>query len=218
MSRRTVGSRAYDVDDAGFLRRLEDWDEGYAEALAPALGIPAGLTPEHWRILRFIRDRTRETGLCPVVYETCRSHGLLLRDLEELFPTGYLRGACRLAGCSTRQTYFRYAFTHARPLRESDPVEDKVYRIDRSGYLVDPAEWDEGFAEQRAREMKMSRGLTRGHWRVLYHLRRLHSRGRGVPTVFEACTSLGLDLEDLERLFPDGYQRGAVKLAGLRIR
>jgi tRNA 2-thiouridine synthesizing protein E len=218
MSRRTIGARAYDVDEAGFLRRLDDWDEDFADALAPSLGIPGGLTPEHWRVLRFIRERTREAGVTPVVYETCRSHGLLLRDLEELFPTGYLRGACRLAGCSSRQSYLRYVFTHARPPPEEEPVEDKVYRVDRHGFLVDPSEWDEDYAEHRAREMKMPKGLTRAHWRVLHHLRRLHSRGRGVPTVFEACASLGMDLDELERLFPDGYQRGAVKLAGLRIR
>ena len=31
----------------------------------------------------------------------------------------------------------------------------------------------------------------------------------------EGATSL--DLEELEELFPDGYQRGAVKIAGLRV-
>ena len=37
-----------------------------------------------------------------------------------------------------------------------------------------------------------------------------------VPTVYEACADNGLELEDLEQLFSDGYHRGAVKLAGLR--
>jgi sulfur relay (sulfurtransferase) DsrC/TusE family protein len=38
-----------------------------------------------------------------------------------------------------------------------------------------------------------------------------------VPTVYETFVANSLELEDLERLFPDGYQRDAVKLAGLRV-
>jgi len=38
-----------------------------------------------------------------------------------------------------------------------------------------------------------------------------------VPTLYETCTASDLELEDLERLFPDGYQRGVVKIAGLRV-
>jgi tRNA 2-thiouridine synthesizing protein E len=39
-----------------------------------------------------------------------------------------------------------------------------------------------------------------------------------VPTVYETCEMNQIELEDLESLFPDGYHRGAVKIAGLRVR
>lgn len=39
-----------------------------------------------------------------------------------------------------------------------------------------------------------------------------------VPTVYETCETFGIEIEELEQLFPDGYHRGAVKIAGLRVR
>jgi tRNA 2-thiouridine synthesizing protein E len=36
--------------------------------------------------------------------------------------------------------------------------------------------------------------------------------------VIETCEATDLDIAELERLFPDGYHRGAVKIAGLRLR
>jgi tRNA 2-thiouridine synthesizing protein E len=38
------------------------------------------------------------------------------------------------------------------------------------------------------------------------------------PSVTETCEVNDLDIEELEQLFPDGYHRGAVKIAGLRLR
>ena len=38
-----------------------------------------------------------------------------------------------------------------------------------------------------------------------------------VPTVYETCEVHGLEIDDLEHMFPDGYHRGVVKLAGLRL-
>ena len=64
--------------------------------------------------------------------------------------------------------------------------------------------------------MKVGR-LTEEHWRVLRFLRDGFARTGVVPTIYESCDANGLELDDLERLFPDGYHRGVVKLAGLRV-
>lgn len=56
------------------------------------------------------------------------------------------------------------------------------------------------------------------HWGVIRFLRRRHQETGSVPTVYETCEANGLEVEDLERLFVDGYHRGAVKIAGLRQR
>jgi len=97
-------------------------------------------------------------------------------------------------------------------------LEDRVYRVDARGFLVDPYDWDEAFAMHKAFELRMPEGLTERHWEILGYLRERFERTRAVPTVYETCEAHRMTLDDLEGLFPDGYHRGAVKLAGLRVR
>jgi tRNA 2-thiouridine synthesizing protein E len=134
--------------------------------------------------------------------------GLHIAGFSFLFPAGYQRGACKLAGISHREGL-------PEGIRGSSDQDLKSYRIDLWGFLLDPDEWDERFALLRAHELKVPRGLTNEHWRVLRFLRQEYFRIGKVPTVSETCEALGLDLEGLEDLFPDGYHRGAVKIAGL---
>jgi tRNA 2-thiouridine synthesizing protein E len=105
--------RTYLVDRQGYLRDFDSWDEEFAILLAPRLKIEAGLTERHWDVIRFIRDAYRRDGKCPSMYDTCRACGLFLRDLGLLFPTGYIRGACKLAGLSYREAYLKYSWAEA---------------------------------------------------------------------------------------------------------
>jgi TusE/DsrC/DsvC family sulfur relay protein len=227
----TTKNKDYEVDENGFLVDFEQWDEDFARALSSDLGIKGGLTDEHLRVIRFIRKSYLEDGRCPLVYKTCKANRLTLKRLEKLFPTGYLRGACRLSGINyipgylgaprvTEQPRPRIATPSSAAVPESGtPTEErarKTYTIDGYGFLQDAEQWDEQYATLRAFEMKIG-PLTDARWRILYYLRdRYHQTGL-VPTVIETCRDNGIDLEDLEMLFPDGYQRGAVKLAGLRV-
>lgn len=97
-------------------------------------------------------------------------------------------------------------------------VKNRTYEVDVRGYLVDPGQWDEGFAIHRAHEMMMATALGERHWQVIRYLRDRFARTRMVPTIYETCRANKLELKDLDRLFPDGYYRGAVKIAGLRVR
>jgi tRNA 2-thiouridine synthesizing protein E len=219
MSTENVTGAGYPVDQSGFLVEFDAWDEGFVKATAPSLKIQE-LRDEHWSVISYIRTFYRETGHCPLVYQTCRGNGLSHRELEALFPTGYLRGACRLAGVSTRAAYPPFAETYRyREIPPEVPEEgdkDRAYHIDAFGFLLDPSTWDRGFARLKAFEMKLPGGLGEGHWRVLDYLRGEFERAGSVPTVIQTCNTLGLELDDLEALFPDGYNRGAVKIAGLR--
>jgi tRNA 2-thiouridine synthesizing protein E len=219
----TILDRSYEVDEDGFLVDSEQWDEPFAAALAPEHGIPAGLSGEHWQVIRFIRDVFAREGRCPLVHQTCRANHLHLRQLQELFPTGYLRGACRLAGVTYKQGYHgsvavahaaRPGAPHTAPAPVA-PVPSKAYAIDVYGFLIDPSAWDESYACCRAADLKMG-DLTDRHWQVLRFLRARFAERGAVPTVYETCDALGLDIDELGRLFPDGYQRGAVKISGLR--
>lgn len=210
-------NKKYKVDKHGYLINPRQWDENFAEGMAPKVRIPDGLTPEHWTIIRFIRSTFEKINACPLVYVACKENGIGLGDLKELFPTGYHRGACKLAGISYRQAYFqKYWLEENLPKIEAD-YKLKIYRIDAQGFLVDPSEWDENFALNKAFELKMPELLTDLHWQVIAYLREKFQEFSEIPTIYETCEKNKLDLNSLNKLFPDGYHRGAVKLAGLRM-
>ncbi|UCE65137.1 MAG: TusE/DsrC/DsvC family sulfur relay protein [Candidatus Zixiibacteriota bacterium] len=215
----TCKNKTFEVDSGGFLVDFNRWDEDFAEGMAPHLRIPHGLTGEHWDVIHFIRDTFKKTGRCPLVYETCRMNGLRRKELKKLFPTGYLRGACILSGITYREGYLGQA--HMPTTAEDLNVisVEKTYRVDVRGFLVDPDDWDEYYAVYRAYDMKIPGGkLTEKHWQVIRYLRGSFKENETVPTVYETCEANQIDLEELEKLFPDGYHRGAVKIAGLRVR
>ena len=211
-------NKNYDIDEEGFLLSHEQWDEHFAEAIAHNVGIKNGLTPSHWRVLNFIRDAFVKSGKCPMVHETCKALGLGTLELSGFFPTGYLRGACKLAGLTYRaQQSHPSRLPKERLTAVSLPLEERIYRINVWGFLIDPSEWDEDFAIQKSQEMKMPGTLTEKHWQILRFLRRHYERTGKVPTVYEACAANRIEIDELGELFPDGYHRGAVKLAGLRV-
>jgi len=186
--------------------------------MAPKVGIISGLSEDHWKIINFIRDFHKRTGKCPLVYETCRMNQLPLQELQKLFQAGYLRGACKLAGITYKEGYLDQS--ELEELAERATVEDqekKTYEVNVRGYLINPQEWDKKYAKYKANEMKMPK-LTDKHWQVINFLRESFEKNKLVPTIYETCEATGIDLEELQLLFPDGYHRGAVKISGLRVR
>jgi TusE/DsrC/DsvC family sulfur relay protein len=211
-------NKTYEVDEGGFLLKPDDWDAGFAKGMAAELGISRGLTDEHWRIISFIRDRYMKTGECPLVYEIGTGCGVKLGQLKRLFPTGYLRGACVLAGLTYREDRVHSSWLPARRLaRVATPLAERVYRVNYRGFLIDPSEWDEEYAVFKAAEMGMPE-LTEDHWHVIGFLRESFGRTGRIPTVYETCEARGIDLDEFGKLFSAGYHRGAVKIAGLKER
>jgi len=212
--------RDYEVDSKDFLMDPNQWDEGFAKEMAARLNMRPGLTKEHWDIIHSIVDTFKNTGICPTVYETCKMNGLRMQDLRRLFPTGYLRGACKLAGMSSEVGRVG-AVLHPASVPGTMGFMDvygKIYQVDVRGFLVKPDNWDEQYAVYRAVDMKINGGkLTEKHWQIIKFLRKTYEESFRIPTVFETCEANQIDLEQLEQLFPDGYHRGAVKVAGLRI-
>ena len=216
----TYKDKSYNIDDEGFLVDYNQWDENFAILIASKLGMSEKLSEKHWTIIHFIRGSFSQNGRCPTVYETCRANELTWLELKELFPTGYHRGACLIAGLNHSDRIVNY-YREPGPVR---PIEqsginqrEKSYRIDAEGFLIDPSEWDEEFAINKALEMKIPGGLTDKHWKIIYFLRDNYQKSGIVPTVFECCESNNIDLGDLEKLFPCGYHRCAVKISGLRV-
>ena len=91
------------VDDEGYLTDPADWHEGVAEALAHQEHID--LSDEHWAVIRFMREYYEQRHITPDArhvikflagYRGESSTGR--NDLFRLFPYGYVKQACRIAG------------------------------------------------------------------------------------------------------------------------
>lgn len=204
--------KVYEIDEDDFLVHPGDWDKDFAEGMAPLNGISGDLTQAHWDIIWFIREFFLETSKCPLVHKTCKSQNLRLAELQKLFPTGYRRGACKLAGLC-----FNYddVSNTCSPTAGVAVSTTQVYRVNVKGFLVDPAEWNEEFAMHKWEETKMPGSLTEKHWQIIYYLRAEFARTGKIPTIYETCGDNKVDIEEFGEIFPDGYHRGAVKIAGL---
>jgi len=218
----TYKNKTYEVDNHNFLLDCDSWDEDFANGMTAELNMNGELTDQHWEVIRFIRNRFKETGVCPVVHETARLLGLNIKTLQALFPSGYLRGAVLLAGISYRYGWVYYfgepysvSSKHETGKNQKIDSEDKVYRVDLFGFLVDPSEWDEDFAARRAYEMDKKNKLTNKHWQIIKFLRDGYAKNQKIPTIYECCEANDIEIDEFAKLFPAGYHRGAVKIAGL---
>jgi tRNA 2-thiouridine synthesizing protein E len=211
--------KKYETDPMGFIADFKKWDPDFAEGVSEKLKMPTPLTKEHWDVIDYIRETFEQTGRCPTIFETAKNTSLHRRVLKKLFPTGYLRGACLLAGIT-----YREGFVRQKELSKVTPdfhhgMSDKLYHVDVRGFLADPNEWDEAYAEYKAIEMKIPGGkLSKRHWEVIHFLRKSYEQTKTVPTIHETCDFLNIEFDEFEQLFPDGYHRGAVKIAGLKVR
>lgn len=203
--------KTYTLDEYGFLDPPEQWDEAFAEGMALLQGINGGLTDEHWRFIRYVRAKVLHEGTLPLLVVACAENHLRLSKLKALFPSGYLRGVCRIAGLSFRflsdvNIWHTYETgTPLRPAHETTP----------QGFLRDFHRWNERFARRVAEEWDLPHGLTEKHWAVIRFLRRYYEEMADIPTIYEVCAAHDLDLDEFRELFPDGYRRGACRIAGL---
>lgn len=85
------------VDEEGFLLQLETWTKGVAQTLAQG-EVTGDLTEEHWKLIDCVRQYYLEFETIPPVRMLVRRTGLPLRQIYELFPNGYAKGICKVAG------------------------------------------------------------------------------------------------------------------------
>ena len=90
--------RTLEVNEEGFLLHPEEWDEEMARFLAHHEESLDNLSEEHWSVIRFIRQHYLENQAAPMVRTVCKSTGVPLKRIYDLFPSGPARGACKLAG------------------------------------------------------------------------------------------------------------------------
>ena len=93
------------VDDEGYLVDPAQWDEQVAEALARQEQIV--LSEEHWAVIRFMREYYEQHHIAPDARHVMKHLATVKvkgggkagrNDLFVLFPYGYVKQACKIAG------------------------------------------------------------------------------------------------------------------------
>lgn len=92
-----IEGRKVEVDEEGFLRNSEEWNDEVAVLLAKADNIQE-MSEKHWAVVRYIRQYYLENQLAPMVRSLCKATDLKLREIYDLFPLGPAKGACKVAG------------------------------------------------------------------------------------------------------------------------
>lgn len=92
-----------EVDFEGYVVDPSQWTEEVAEALARQEGVV--LTEEHWVVIRFMREYYEQHHIAPDARHVMKhlaefkGAGKAGRnDLFVLFPYGYVKQACKIAG------------------------------------------------------------------------------------------------------------------------
>jgi len=87
-----------DLNEEGFLVDPGVWNEDLALLLAQKEENLAELSEDHWAVIRFIRQHFLEHQAAPMVRSICKTTGVPLKRIYDLFPSGPAKGACKLAG------------------------------------------------------------------------------------------------------------------------
>lgn len=87
-----------EVDEDGFIQEPDQWSEGLAKALANSEEEISNLTPEHWKVVNYLRNYYKQFGVAPMIRKLCKETGFELKYIYQLFPSGPAKGACKIAG------------------------------------------------------------------------------------------------------------------------
>ena len=99
-----IAGRDVNVDAEGFLTVFDEWDEELAEQLAKSIGIDE-LTPDHWKVIRFLRTDYAEQGETATLRRVSLVGGIPTKELFTLFPKkpakkmSYVAGLPKPVGC-----------------------------------------------------------------------------------------------------------------------
>lgn len=92
-----------ETDNDGYLKESSQWSEALAEVIAEKEGI--ALSPEHWEVVRFVRDFYLEFNTSPAIRMLVKAMANKFgeekgnsRYLYRLFPKGPAKQATKIAG------------------------------------------------------------------------------------------------------------------------
>ncbi|WP_313109298.1 sulfurtransferase TusE [Atlantibacter sp.] len=99
----TFNNKEFETDNDGYLKDSSEWSEGLAQVIAEQEGIT--LTPEHWEVVRFVREFYLEFNTSPAIRMLVKAMAKTFgeekgnsRYLYRLFPKGPAKQATKIAG------------------------------------------------------------------------------------------------------------------------
>ena len=93
-----LAGKEFEVDEDGFIQNPELWDEAVAAELAKLEEGIDEMTPDHWKLVHYLRNYYLQFQIAPMVRKLCKENGFSLQKVYELFPSGPAKGACKVAG------------------------------------------------------------------------------------------------------------------------
>ncbi len=103
MTTTTIAGHEVDVNEEGFLTKPEQWSDEIGTELGKLIGIE--LTPEHWKLIHFLRDDYKVQGETATLRRVSLQTGTPVKDLFVLFPKkpakkmAYVSGLPKPKGC-----------------------------------------------------------------------------------------------------------------------
>lgn len=98
-----IAGKSIDVNEEGFLINYDQWDEEIAQELAQQIDI--SMTPEHWKIIRFLREDYKTQGETATSRRVQTCGGVPIKEQFALFPKkpakkmAYIAGLPKPKGC-----------------------------------------------------------------------------------------------------------------------
>jgi dissimilatory sulfite reductase related protein len=96
MPQKVIAGITVDVDDNGYMTKLEQWNKDIAAALAKETEIET-LTEKHFKVLEYLQ-KCQKAGDTLTIRKVGKSGVTDIKEFYELFPGGPLKKASYIAG------------------------------------------------------------------------------------------------------------------------
>lgn len=96
MSTRVIAGKNVQVNEEGFMTNPAEWTKEIAVEMAKEESLE--LTPAHWKVIDYARQKAAESGASPTLRTITTNAGVTTKELFALFPKGPAKKVAKIAG------------------------------------------------------------------------------------------------------------------------
>ena len=96
MSTRMIAGKNVQVNEEGFMTNPAEWTKEIAVEMANEESLE--LTPAHWKVIDYARQKAAESGASPTLRTITTNAGVTTKELFALFPKGPAKKVAKIAG------------------------------------------------------------------------------------------------------------------------